>query len=130
MARIGVFVCHCGLNIAGTVNVQQVIEAVRGYPDVVFATDYRYMCSEPGQTLIRQAIAEYALDGLVVAACSPAMHESTFRKAAAAAGLNPYRVEIANIREQVAWPHQSEPEKATEKALDTVVSIVEKVRHD
>ncbi len=130
MTRIGVFVCHCGLNIAGTVNVQRVVESVRSHPNVVFATDYRYMCSDPGQMLIRQAISEYGLDGIVVAACSPTMHESTFRKAAAAVGLNPYCVEIANIREQVAWPHQSEPEKATEKAIDTVVSIVEKVRHD
>ena len=129
MARIGVFVCHCGLNIAGTVDVQHVAEALRGY-GVAFATDHTYMCSNPGQTLIRQAIEEYDLDGVVVAACSPTMHEATFRGTAADAGMNPYRVEIANIREQVAWPHQSAPEEATRKAVKTVQSVVEKVRHD
>jgi len=130
MARIGVFVCHCGLNIAGTVDVQQVAEQLLGYPDVVFATDYKYMCSDPGQALIQQAIQEHALDGVVVAACSPTMHESTFRKTAAAAGLNAYRVEISNIREQVSWPHQKEPEEATRKSIETTRSIVEKVRYD
>ncbi len=130
MARIGIFVCHCGLNIAGTVDVQRVAETLLDYPGVAFATDYKYMCSDPGQELIQQAIGEHDLDGVIVAACSPAMHESTFRKTSAAAGLNPYRVEIANIREQVAWPHQKEPEKATHKAIETVRSIVEKVRYD
>jgi len=130
MARIGVFVCHCGINIAGTVDVEQVAEKLRGYPGVAYATDYKYMCSEPGQALIQQAIEEHELDGVVVAACSPAMHEATFRKAAASAGLNPYKVEIANIREQVSWPHQKEPEEATRKAIETVRSIAEKVRWD
>jgi len=129
MARIGVFVCHCGLNIASTVDVQRVVGALRVYDDVAFATDYEYMCSEPGQALIQQAIGEHDLDGVVVAACSPSMHEATFRKAAAA-GLNPYRLEIANIREQVAWPHQEAPEEATRKAIGTVRSLVEKVRYD
>jgi len=130
MARVGVFVCHCGLNIASTVDVPRVVEALREYPGVAFAADYKYMCSDPGQMLIRLAIAEHDLDGVVVAACTPAMHESTFRKAAAAAGLNPYRVEIANVREQVAWPHQRVPEEATRKAIETVRTIVEKVRYD
>ena len=130
MARIGVFVCHCGLNIAGTVDVQRVAETLRGYPGVAFATDYKYMCSDPGQALIQQAITEQNLDGVVVAACSPVMHEATFRKAATAAGLNPYRVEIANIREQVSWPHQNAPEEATRKAIETVRTLVEKVRYD
>ncbi len=130
MARIGVFICHCGLNIAGTVDVERVVEELREYPGVAFATDYKYMCSDPGQGLLQQAITEHGLDGVVVAACSPAMHESTFRKAAAAAGLNPYQVEIANIREQISWPHQKEPERATIKAIATVQSIVEKVRRD
>jgi heterodisulfide reductase subunit A len=130
MARIGVFVCHCGINIAGTVDVEQVAEELRDYPGVVHSTEYKYMCSEPGQALIRLAIEEHELDGVVVAACSPAMHEATFRKAAAAAGLNPYQVEIANIREQVSWPHQKEPEEATRKATETVRSIAEKVRGD
>jgi heterodisulfide reductase subunit A-like polyferredoxin len=130
MARIGIFVCHCGLNIAGTVDVEQAAEALRAYPGVVFAADYKYMCSDPGQELIQRTIEEHALDGVVVAACSPAMHETTFRKAAAAAGLNPYQVEIANIREQVSWPHQDAPEEATRKAIETIQSIVEKVRYD
>jgi len=130
MAQIGVFVCHCGLNIASTVDVQRVTETLRDYPGVAFATDYKYMCSDPGQALIRQAIREHDLDGVVVAACSPAMHEVTFRKAAATAGLNPYRVEIANIREQISWPHQNAPKEATRKAIETVRSIVEKVHYD
>jgi len=130
MARIGVFVCHCGLNIASTVDVQRVAETLRHYPGVAFATDYKYMCSDPGQNLIQQAIEEHDLDGIVVAACSPTMHEATFRKAAATAGLNPYQVESANIREQVSWPHQKTPEKATRKAIEIVRSLVEKVRYD
>jgi len=130
MARIGVFICHCGLNIASTVDVGRVAETLRDYPGVAFATDYTYMCSDPGQALIQQAIREHNLDGVVVAACSPAMHESTFRKAAATVGLNPYLVEIANIREQVSWPHQDAPEEATCKAIETVRALVEKVRYD
>ena len=130
MARIGVFVCHCGLNIASTVDVARVAERLREYPGVAFATDYEYMCSDPGQALIQQAVAEHDLDGVVVAACSPSMHESTFRKTAAAVGLNSYRVEIANIREQISWPHQGAPEEATRKAIETVRSIAEKVRFD
>jgi heterodisulfide reductase subunit A len=130
MARIGVFVCHCGLNIASTVDVGRVTRTLRDCPGVAFTADYKYMCSDPGQMLIRLAITEHNLDGVVVAACSPAMHESTFRKAAATAGLNPYRVEIANIREQVSWPHQGAPEEATCKAIDTVRTLVEKVRYD
>lgn len=130
MTRIGVFVCHCGLNIAGTVDVQRVVEALRDYPGVACAADSKYMCSDPGQALVQQAIREHDLDGVVVAACSPSMHEATFRKAAADAGLNPYRLEIANIREQVAWPHQRQPEEATRKAIETVRASVEKVRHD
>jgi heterodisulfide reductase subunit A len=129
-ARIGVFVCHCGLNIASTVDVDQVVEALRGYPGVAVAADYQYMCSEPGQALIQDAILKHDLDGVVVAACSPSMHESTFRKAADGVGLNPYRLEIANIREQIAWPHQRAPEEATRKAIETVRSLVEKVRRN
>ncbi len=130
MARIGVFVCHCGLNIAGTVDVGRVVEALRDCPGVAYAADSKYMCSDPGQALVQQAIREHDLDGVVVAACSPAMHEATFRKTAAGAGLNPYRLEIANIREQVAWPHQYAPEEATRKAIETVRAAVEKVRGD
>ncbi|MDD5467172.1 MAG: CoB--CoM heterodisulfide reductase iron-sulfur subunit A family protein [Anaerolineales bacterium] len=128
MPRIGVFVCHCGHNIAGVVDVQAVVEGVKQREDVVFATDYKYMCSDPGQQLIRESIVKYELDGVVVAACSPAMHETTFRKTVAAEGLNPYRCESANIREQVSWVHQQEKEEATRKAIEIARSIAEKVK--
>ncbi|MCL2120759.1 MAG: CoB--CoM heterodisulfide reductase iron-sulfur subunit A family protein [Clostridiales bacterium] len=116
MLKIGVFVCWCGSNIAGTVDVKAVVEAVKAEPGVVFSTDYQYMCSEGGQSAIRQAIKEYELGGVVICACSPRMHETTFRKAAEAAGLNPYMVEIANIREHCSWIHKDK-EEATEKAV-------------
>jgi len=130
MSRIGVFVCHCGINIAGTVDVAAVAEEIRQHPDVAFAKDYSYMCSDPGQQLVRDAIRRRNLDAVVVAACSPSMHETTFRGAAASEGLNPYRVEIANIREQCSWVHQREPASATEKASEIVRTIVEKVKRD
>lgn len=130
MPRIGVFVCHCGINIAGTVDVERVAEALGQDPAVAFATHYKYMCSDPGQQLIQNAIAEHDLDGVIVAACSPAMHERTFRQAVAVAGLNPYRCEIANIREQCSWVHQQDRERATAKAVEIVRSMVEKVRQD
>ncbi|MBC8263312.1 MAG: CoB--CoM heterodisulfide reductase iron-sulfur subunit A family protein [Anaerolineales bacterium] len=130
MSRIGVFICHCGLNIAGTVDPKQVTEEIRDYPGVVYSVDYTYMCSDPGQDLIKEAIAEHDLDGIIIAACSPTMHEVTFRKTAATAGLNPYLCEIANIREQCSWVHQSQPEEATAKAIETIKTIVEKVRYD
>ncbi len=127
MARIGVFVCHFGLNIASTVDVEQVIGALQDHPDVAHTADYKYLCSDPGQSLIQEAIEEHQLDGVVVAACSPSMHETTFGRAAGGVGLNPYRLEIANIREQVSWPHQREPEAATQKAIAVVRTLVEKV---
>ena len=100
MQRVGVFVCWCGSNIAGTVDVQAVSDALKNEPGVVFSTNYQYMCSQAGQNMIIDAVKEYNLTGIVVCSCSPRMHEATFRKTAAAAGLNPYMVEIANIREQ------------------------------
>jgi heterodisulfide reductase subunit A len=130
MSRIGVFVCHCGINISSTVDVERVAEEIERHPQVVYATDYRYMCSNPGQQLVRDAIEEHDLDGVVVAACSPLMHENTFRRAGAAAGLNPYRCEMANIREQCSWVHQNEPVQATEKALEIVRTVVERVVRD
>ncbi len=130
MRRIGVFICHCGFNIAGTVDVETVAEALRKYPQVAYAITYKYMCSQPGQDLIRQAIAEHNLDGVVVAACSPAMHEATFRKATASAGLSPYVCEIANIREQCSWVHQARPDQATVKAADITRTMVEKAVRD
>ncbi|MFN3307688.1 MAG: CoB--CoM heterodisulfide reductase iron-sulfur subunit A family protein [Anaerolineales bacterium] len=128
MSRIGVFVCHCGHNIAGTVDVKAVVEQLQRNGDVVFAIDYKYMCSDPGQQLIRESIAKYQLDGVVVAACSPAMHESTFRRTVEIAGLNGYRCESANIREQVSWVHQQDKAAATQKAVEIAESIVEKVK--
>ncbi len=126
MQRIGVFVCHCGTNIAGTVDVKSVAEALKNEPGVVFSTDYQYMCSQAGQDIIKNAIAEYKLTGIVVCSCSPRMHEATFRKTAKAAGLNPYMVEIANIREQCSWVHKEMP-IGTEKAIILGKAAVAKV---
>ena len=116
MQRIGVFVCWCGSNIAGTVDVVKVAEALKNEPGVVHSANYQYMCSQAGQELIKEAIKEHKLTGLVVCSCSPRMHEQTFRKTAAAAGINPYMVEIANIREQCSWIHKDMVE-GTEKAI-------------
>ena len=116
MQRIGVFVCWCGTNIAGTVDVKAVAEALKYEPGVVFSADYQYMCSQAGQNMIIEAVKEHNLTGIVVCSCSPRMHEATFRKTAAAAGLNPYMVEIANIREQCSWVHKDMP-VGTEKAI-------------
>ena len=116
MQRIGVFVCWCGSNIAATVDVQAVSETLSHEPGVVFSTDYQYMCSQTGQELIQSKIREYALTGVVVCSCSPRMHETTFRKTCEKAGLNPFMVEIANIREQCSWIHKDRAE-ATEKAI-------------
>ena len=127
MQKIGVFVCHCGTNIAGTVDVKAVAEALGKEPGVVTSVDYQYMCSEAGQNLIKDAIRDYGLNGVVVCSCSPRMHEATFRKAAAAAGLNPYMVEIANIREQCSWIHK-DIKAATEKAIILGRTAIAKVQ--
>ncbi len=124
--KIGVFVCWCGSNIAGTVDVEKVAQSVAGEPGVVVSTDYQYMCSEGGQSRIRQAIKEYGLTGIVVCSCSPRMHEATFRKTAQAAGLNPYMVEIANIREQCSWIHKDKDE-GTEKAIILAKAAIAKL---
>ena len=116
MQRIGVFVCHCGTNIAATVDVEKVAQALGKEPGVVISTDYPYMCSQSGQDMICAAIEEHWLTGVVICSCSPRMHEQTFRKTCAAAGLNPYMLEIANIREQCSWIHKNKDE-ATEKAV-------------
>ncbi|RLC89150.1 MAG: hypothetical protein DRI79_07420, partial [Chloroflexi bacterium] len=123
--RIGVYICHCGVNISAMVDVEQVAEFAATLPSVAVARDYLYMCSDPGQALIRQDIEEHRLNRVVVASCSPRMHEPTFRGAAQQAGLNPYLVEMANIREQCSWVH-SDREKATEKAKLLVASAVAK----
>ncbi len=127
MQRTGVFVCWCGTNIGAVVDISRVVEAVSKFPGVVFATDYKYMCSEPGQETIIQAVREHRLNRVVVASCSPRLHEATFRRTLSRAGLNPYLLEMANIREQCAWVHQKEPEKATQKAIELIRRAVSKV---
>lgn len=126
--RIGVFVCHCGINIAGVVDVEKVAREMASYPDVVHSVTYVYMCSEPGQDQILKSVKEHDLDAVVVSACSPTLHEITFQRAGKLAGLNPYEVEIANIREQCSWVHQLDKEAATHKALEIVKTAVEKIR--
>ena len=128
MKRLGVFICHCGVNIAGTVNVTSVAEEMGKIEDVAHSTDYIYVCSEPGQQIIREAIREKGLEGVVVACCSPSMHENTFRKAVKSQGMNPYLCEIANIREQCSWVHQKDKEEATRKAAEIILATLEKVR--
>jgi len=127
MSRIGVFVCHCGENISRTVDVERVAAEVGKMPGVAFATDYKYICSDPGQGLLKKAIQEQKLSHIVVAACSPRMHEKTFRKAAESAGLNPFLCEIANIREHCSWVHENR-EEATKKAVEIVGMMVERVK--
>ena len=129
MQRIGVFVCHCGTNIAATVDVKKVVEMAAKEPGVVHAEDYQYMCSEAGQAKIINAIHEKNLTGIVVCSCSPRMHEATFRKAAQKAGLNPYMVEIANIREHCSWIHK-DMEEATLKAVILARAAIAKINLD
>lgn len=126
--RVGVFVCHCGLNIAGVIDVKELTEYARTLPNVVVAMDNRYTCADPGQEQIRKAIKEHNLNRVVVAACSPRMHEPTFRRCVADAGLNPYLFEMANIREFASWCHPSMPKEATEKAKEIVKMAVAKAK--
>lgn len=126
MQRIGVFVCHCGTNIAATVDVCAVAKALEAEPEVVFAADYPYMCSQAGQALLQNAVREHRLTGAVICSCSPRMHETTFRAAAKEAGLNPYLVEVANLREQCSWIHKDQ-RQATEKAIVLARAAVAKV---
>ncbi len=118
--RIGVYVCHCGLNIAKTVDCQKVAESVSENDGVVISSDIGYACSEPGQQQIKEDIQEYNLDRIVIASCSPRLHEPTFRQMLKEAGLNPYLMEMANLREQCSWVHINTPEEATDKAIDLV----------
>jgi len=126
--RVGVYVCHCGLNIAGTVDCEEVARFAGELADVVVSKDNLYLCSEPGQQLIDNDIREHRLNRVVVASCSPRLHEPTFRQACSKAGLNPYLMEMANIREQCSWVHSHQPEEATEKAKDLVKMAVSRVR--
>jgi heterodisulfide reductase subunit A len=127
MSRIGVFICHCGENISRTVDVERVAQEVGKLPGVAFSTDYKYMCSDPGQNLLKKAIQDQKLSHIVVAACSPRMHEKTFRKAVESAGLNPFLCEMANIREHCSWVHENK-EEATVKAVEIVGMMVERVK--
>ena len=129
MKKIGVFICHCGINIAKTVDVEALTEEIKKYPGVVHAENYTYMCSDPGQNLVINAIKEKGLDAVVVAACSPTLHENTFRNTSERGGLNRYVCEMANIREHCSWVHDDK-EVATRKAAHIIKSIVEKVRYD
>ncbi|MDR0347194.1 MAG: FAD-dependent oxidoreductase, partial [Coriobacteriales bacterium] len=129
MSRIGVFVCYCGSNIAGTVDVERVAEAARSFPNVVVADTNKYTCSDPGQQSIKDAINEHRLDRVVIASCSPRMHELTFRKLLADTSVNPYMLEVANIREQCSWVHKDK-EEGTKKAIDLVKMAAAKVDRD
>lgn len=129
MSRIGVFVCHCGENIGRTVDCAAVAKALEDHPGVAHSEDYKYMCSDPGQALVKKAIEEKNLTGVVIAACSPHMHEKTFRRAVDQAGLNKFLCEMANIREHCSWIHEDR-EEATAKAVDISRTIIEKVKHN
>lgn len=124
--RIGFYLCHCGTNIAGVVDVKAVVEYAATLPRVVVSRDYKYMCSDPGQELIQQDIPEYHLNRIVVAACSPLLHEQTFRHATARGGLNPFYFHMVNIREHDAWVHDDR-KAATGKARDLVRAAIQRV---
>jgi heterodisulfide reductase subunit A len=126
--RIGVFVCECGTNIAATVDVPAVVAMAAELPDVVVARQHKYTCSDPGQRMIREVIREFDLDRVVVASCSPRMHEQTFQTTLASAGLNPYFLAMANIREHVSWVIHDR-DAATEKAKRLVRAAVARVRY-
>ncbi|MGB9959883.1 MAG: hydrogenase iron-sulfur subunit [Candidatus Bathyarchaeales archaeon] len=126
--RIGVFICHCGLNIAGVLDIKELVEFAKTLPDVVYVKDNRYTCADPGQEEIRKGIKEHRLNRVIVAACSPRMHEATFRRTVSEAGLNPFLFEMANIREFSSWCHPSTPKEATEKAKDLIKMAVAKAR--
>ena len=124
--KTGVYICHCGTNIANTVDVVDVASYARTLENVTVARDYEYMCSDPGQDLIKQDIHDHGLNRVVVASCSPLMHETTFRKACDEAGLNPFFFQMANIREHCSWVIPDKT-KATEKAKSLVAAAVQRV---
>ena len=126
--RIGVYVCQCGVNIGSVVNVEEVVNYAKTLPNVVVARNYLYTCSSPGQEMITKDIADHQLNRVIVAACTPRLHETTFRRTIEKAGLNPYMLEIANIREHCVWVHASQPQKATVKAKDLVRMAVARSR--
>ncbi len=126
---IGAYICHCGTNIAGTVDIEELVKKVGKIKGVAIARDYKYLCSSPGQEIIKNDLENENLDRIVIAACAPQMHESTYRKIMANAGKNPYLLEIANIREQASWVH-SDKERTTEKAFDLIKMSVAKLKGD
>jgi len=126
--KTGVYVCHCGTNIASTVDVEAVAAFASGLEGVCIARDYTYMCSDPGQDLIKQDINDFGLNRIVVASCSPLMHEPTFRRACQEGGLNPFFFQMANIREHCSWVIEDRQE-ATHKAKSMVSAAVHRVRH-
>jgi len=125
--RVGVYVCHCGLNIAQTVDCQQVAQSAGELDNVVVSEDIGYACSEPGQQQIKDDIEEHGLNRVVMASCSPRLHEPTFRQMLQSAGINPYLLEMANLREQCSWVHMDQPDAATGKAIDLVKMAVSRV---
>jgi len=127
--RVGVFVCECGTNIAGSVDCDALVKDSAGMPHVVFGIKNRYLCSEPGQQDIKKAIKEHKLNRVVIASCSPRMHEPTFRTCVSEAGLNPYLVDMANIREQCSWVHMGDVAGATKKARDIIKAYVARAAH-
>lgn len=126
--RIGVYVCHCGLNIARTIDCAKIAAESAKIEDIVVSRDVQYACSEPGQQSIKEDIAEHGLDRVVIASCSPRLHEPTFRQMLTGAGLNPYLLEMANLREHCSWVHMNEPEAANRKALDLVQMAIARAR--
>jgi heterodisulfide reductase subunit A2 len=126
--KVGVYICHCGINIGGVADIDELEEYSASLPNVAVAKQYKYYCSDPGQEEIKDDIKEQGLNRIVVAACSPRLHEPTFRRAIKEAGLNPYLFEFANIREQDTWVHMNEPEAATQKAKDLIRMAVAKAR--
>ena len=129
MPRIGVFVCQCGTNIASTVDTKKVADEMAKLPGVVYTGDYKFMCSAPGQENLKEIVKKHKLDGVIVSACSPHMHEKTFRKACEAAGLNPYKCEITNIREQCSWVHHDATKAAgTLKSIDLTRMTIERLK--
>ena len=127
--RVGVFICDCGLNIASSVDCEAVARFAETLPNVVCAVRNKYTCADPGQNEIKNAIREHRLQRVVVAACTPRQHEPTFRACVQEAGLNPYLMEMANLREHCSWVHPADREAATRKAMDLVASAVARAKY-
>ncbi len=126
--RIGVFLCHCGSNIAGVIDIDRVMASLGDMTDVVHIEDYKYVCSKPGQQILIDSVKKHQLDRVVIGSCSPRMHELTFRETVRRAGLNPFLLEIANLREHVSWIHSDNPDAATEKAIDLIRMAIARAR--